>query len=129
MHLVWKTKNALMPNWKMDDDDLNAVVGGSSDIGDKGFAFSFHIHSSHGIYCDQWIKSQEMPFLPYHLIDVWPLYFHKDFRKIDKTFNYQYIYENWKLQTNDVRLNKWIEIIDPDFYQNLEKKHFKYMQK
>eukprot|EP01084_Bolivina_argentea_P045758 84206_1 len=129
MHLGWKTKSALIPNWKMNDDDLNPFIGGSTDIDDQAFVFSYHIHSKDRIKCEQSIKSQKSPFLPYQFIEFWPMYFDKGFNTIDKELNVEYIYKNWNLPTNDERLIKWIQIIDPFLYKNLEKKHLKYIKK
>ena len=128
MHYGWKTKSALLPNFKEQDMGLkDSFIGGSTDIGDNGFVFSFHIHEKHRIKCEQWIKSQKMPFLPYQLIDIWPKYFNEKFNKIDeKKYNKETIYEEWKLNTKDPRLMKWIKIIDPVFYEHLKDLHLQF---
>merc|ERR1712154_367548 len=72
MHLSWKTKSALFPSWKHGVDGLlDDFIGGATDFGDTGFVFSFHVHSKDRVKCDQWIKAQKIPFLPYQLIDVY----------------------------------------------------------
>ena len=126
MNFSWKTKQAILPSIKNDDDGLEMYNGGSTDVGDNGFVFSFHVHDKERIKCEQWIKSQKIPFLPYQMIDIWPRYFNDKYKKIDKEIDKQYVYNNWKLSTKDERLMKWIEIIDPLFYDKLKKLHLQF---
>ena len=133
-HLSLMTANRLFPNWKYMDTaqclDYNLYKGGVIDIGDRGFVFSFHIHDDKDIKCEQFIKSHKLPFLPHHIIDLWPLYFAKGCNDIDKDkFDKDKIYKDWKLATNDDRLVAWIESIDPDYYKNLKKDHLEYLSK
>lgn len=56
------------------------------------------------------------------------MYFANKFNKINKKYDIKYIYKNWKLNTNDQRLMKWIQIIDPIFYKKIKKYHLKYQK-
>eukprot|EP01084_Bolivina_argentea_P230474 388806_1 len=125
-HMSWMTKRQIFPEWRNDINDkkLKLYKGGGDDIGDNGFVFSFHIHSLNNIKCELFIKSQRLPFLPYHMIDLWPMYFNPKFNKInDKLKDNKYIYTKWKLPTDDITFLKWIKVIDPQFYKVLQKQH------
>ena len=125
-HLSFMTRKRLFPDWKHVDEGINLEMykGAGDDIGDRGFAFSFHIHDKDRIKCEQWIKSQKLPFLPHHMIDLWPLYFARGYKEIDSDrFDKEKIYTNWKLQTRDHSLMTWIKLITPNYYENLTKDH------
>eukprot|EP01084_Bolivina_argentea_P042384 78148_1 len=126
MHLSWKTKNQLIPNYKNEHEEVKELTGATLDIGDKGFVISFHVHSKDRVKCDVWIKTQQLPFLPYHLVEIWPMYWHDKFKKIDDKYTLEYIYKHCTAQSKDPRLMKWLETIDPVLYGNLKKKHLKY---
>ena len=131
-HLSFMTKKQLFTDWKEINkgQGLKMYKGGGDDIGDRGFVFSFHIHEDKKIKCEQYIKSQKLPFLPHHIIDLWPLYFAKGFNEINKDkFDKEKIYKDWKLATNDDRLMAWIESIDHDYYKDLKKDHLQYQNK
>ena len=129
-HMSWMTKRQLFPEWKeiAKGGGLEMYKGAGDDIGDNGFIFSFHIHEEKRIKCEQFIKSQKLPFLPHYIIDLWPMYFSKGFGKIDDKFTKEYIYKNWKLGTQDPRLMKWIQVCDPKYFLSLEKQHLKFQQ-
>ena len=124
------TQRYIFPEWMHECcGGWELYQGGRNDIGDRGFVFSFHIHRENKVKCEQLIKGQILPFLPHHIIDLWPIYFHPKNRNIDKKYDIKYIYEKWKLPTNDTMLTKWIEIIDPKYYKALQDVHLKYQHK
>ena len=127
LHMSWKTKNALIPNYKKPDDEMNPYIGASTDFGDNAFVFSFHVHQEDYVKCDQWIKSQKSPFLPYHMHDVWPMYFTK--KQVDPKYSVKSIYKNWALPADDAKTTKWIQAIDPKFHERLTECHLKYITK
>jgi len=131
LHMAWKTKQALMPSWKPSkgkEPSKDALVGGAEDIGDNNFVFSFHVHASNNVKCDQWIKAQKVPFLPYQMAAHWPMYFAKGHEEVNEKYSAEYLYKHFKVQQRDERLMKWIEQIDPVFYKRLQKKHIQHLQ-
>ena len=129
LHMAWKTKTALIPNYKKPDDEMNPLIGASTDFGDNSFVFSFHVHSEDFVKCDQWIKGQKSPFLPYHIVKVWPMYFHKKSRKLNDRYSLKFIYNDWGLPIEDNKTTKWIQTIDPKFYETLKECHLGHIKK
>jgi len=129
LHMAWKTKTALIPNYKKPDDEMNPLLGASTDFGDNAFVFSFHVRSDDFVKCDQWIKAQKSPFLPYHMVEVWPMYFHKKSAKLNKEYTVEHIYDQWGLPMEDIKTRKWIQTVDPKFYETFKKQHVDEVEK
>jgi len=129
--LSWLTKKKLFPDWKSDGDDEKArsqLKGGESDIGDAGFVVSFHVHEAAKVKVEQFLKTQKMPFLPHHMLDVWPMYFEEGkASEVDaEKYSPEKVYAAWKLQTRNATLNKWIRVVDPEYYKEFSRRHGKY---
>ena len=135
--MSYQTTNKIIPNETANPNDLsvgNAFIGGARDIGSRNFVLSFHIHSEDSVTYEQQIKGQKTPFLPYHMLLLWPKYFNDKFKLNNnqikkKGFELENIYKKWELPTNDKQLLKWVEIIDPDLYKIIQKNHLKYAKK
>merc|ERR1712087_580485 len=135
--MSWMTKKRLMPDWKAeakdaevdgDDEKANkAFKGGETDIGDAGFVVSFHVYEENKVKVEQFVKTQKMPFLPHHMVDVWPFYFEDEAKKVDKDkFSVEKVYAGWKVQTRSAMLNKWIKTVDPEYFKEFERRHMKH---
>merc|ERR1719411_1763662 len=124
------TRKAVMPDWREEKqkENENVYVGGEFDIGDNGFVFSFHVHSENRVKCEQYIKTQRVPFYPHYMIDMWPMYFHAKFKQIDDKLDRKYVHEHWRLQSHDRMLMVWIKLVDIDLYKYLEKNHIAFLQ-
>ena len=121
------TKDKIIP-------EREIFIGGAKDIGQRGFVFSFRIHSENNISYEQFLKGQRASFLPYHMILLWTNYFRNEFKINDKIMKnhgltIQDIYNKWKLPVNDEQLFAWAKLVDPVLYKHLEKNHLKYTKK
>ena len=127
MHMAWKTRNALIPDDKRPHDKDRPFIGAVTDFGDNAFVFSFRVHSAHFVKYDQWIKAKKSPFLPYHMYQIWPMYFDESSKRVDAKYSPKYIYQKWPLPIDDELTMKWIKAIDPEFYKTLETCHVPYV--
>ena len=126
-HMSWMTKKQLFPDWDRPGDDLEMYKGGEMDLGDAGFVVSFHVHEESRVKVEQFLKTQRLPFLPHHMVDVWPTYFDGSAGEVDgDKYSAAKIYEQWKLPTRNAMLNKWIKTVDPEYFKVFEAKHVRH---
>eukprot|EP01084_Bolivina_argentea_P274581 468061_1 len=97
--------------------------GAKYDFGSRGFVLSFQMYSKDKVKCMQFLKGYRFSFLPYHITELWPMFFDENYNNIDAMYHNECIYDNWKLPTFDKGVMAWIKSIDIEFYQMLIKKH------
>ena len=122
----------IIPNQEMESEDMafpTSLLGAGKNVGGNMFVLSFRVHAVDKVSYEQVIKCQRMPFLPYHMVLIWPHYFGKGFNALDgKRFNHESIYKKWKLPL-DRELPVWTKLLDPNLYELLKRNHLRYLQK